>query len=75
MVANSSALAAISDNIANVNTPNYSRQVVNFEQRVLAGFPAGSMADAAGVLARRVLKQRIKAEEALGASQAQAAAE
>lgn len=35
------ALDAVSNNIANVNTPGYSRKIVNTEQRVLAGVGAG----------------------------------
>ena len=41
LLTNQAAINVAANNIANVNTPNYSRQVVNFEQRVLAGFPAG----------------------------------
>ncbi|THD81280.1 MAG: flagellar hook protein FlgE [Phenylobacterium sp.] len=41
LVANSSALAAISDNIANVNTTAYKRNQVNFSQFVTAQAVAG----------------------------------
>ncbi len=39
--ANQSALNAISNNVANVNSPGYSRKIVNLEQRVVAGAGAG----------------------------------
>ena len=35
------ALDAVANNIANVNTPGYSRKIVNTEQRVLTGVGAG----------------------------------
>ena len=41
LVANSSALAAISDNISNVNTTAYKRNQVNFAQFVTAQAVAG----------------------------------
>lgn len=41
LLANQAALDTISNNIANVNTPGYSRKIVNFEQRVVNGTPAG----------------------------------
>ncbi len=41
LLGNQAAINVVANNVANVNTPNYSRKVVNFEQRVLAGFPAG----------------------------------
>ncbi len=41
VLGNQAAINVVANNVANVNTPNYSRKVVNFEQRVLAGFPAG----------------------------------
>ena len=36
------AMDAVANNVANVNTPGYSRKVVNQEQRVLAGVGAGT---------------------------------
>jgi flagellar hook-associated protein 1 FlgK len=41
LITNQEALNSISNNIANVNTPGYSRKVVNMEQRVVAGAGAG----------------------------------
>jgi len=41
LLSNQEALNAVSNNIANVNTPGYSRKVVNMEQRVIAGVGAG----------------------------------
>jgi len=48
LVANSSALAAISDNIANVNTVGYKRNVVNFAN-VITGTAAKGRYSAGGV--------------------------
>ena len=45
------ALDAVARNVANVNTPGYSRKIVNLEQRTLAG--AGAGVDF-GVLSRRI---------------------
>lgn len=41
LLANQMALGAVANNVANANTEGYSRQVVNLEQRVLAGNGAG----------------------------------
>ncbi|WP_316977864.1 flagellar hook-associated protein FlgK [Shumkonia mesophila] len=41
LLVNQQALGAISDNIANVNSPGYSRKIVNIEQRVVGGAGAG----------------------------------
>jgi flagellar hook-associated protein 1 FlgK len=41
LAANQAALDAVANNIANVNTPAYSRKIVNTEQRVLTGVGAG----------------------------------
>jgi flagellar hook-associated protein 1 FlgK len=41
LLTNQQALNSVSSNIANVNTPGYSRKVVNVEQRVLNGDGAG----------------------------------
>jgi len=41
LLTNQEALNSISNNIANVNTPGYSRKVVNMEQRVVAGVGSG----------------------------------
>ena len=41
LLGNQSALNSVSQNVANVNTPNYSRKIVNMEQRVVAGVGAG----------------------------------
>jgi flagellar hook-associated protein 1 FlgK len=41
LLANQMALGAVANNVSNVNTEGYSRQVVNLEQRVLAGNGAG----------------------------------
>jgi len=41
LLANQSALNFVAQNIANVNTDGYSRTIVNFEERVLAGSGAG----------------------------------
>lgn len=41
LISNQQALDSVSNNIANVNSPGYSRKVVNMEQRVVAGAGAG----------------------------------
>lgn len=41
LLANQMALGAVANNVSNVNTEGYSRQIVNLEQRVLAGSGAG----------------------------------
>ncbi|MFC1674117.1 flagellar hook-associated protein FlgK [Pseudomonadota bacterium] len=41
LLSNQQALDSVSNNIANVNSPGYSRKVVNMEQRVVAGAGAG----------------------------------
>lgn len=41
LLTNQQALNNAANNIANVNTPEYSRKITRFESRVLAGFPAG----------------------------------
>jgi len=41
LLANQSALDAVAQNVANVNSPNYSRKIVNMEQRVVSGTGAG----------------------------------
>jgi len=41
LLSNQEALNAVSNNIANVNTPGYSRKVVNMEQRVVSGVGSG----------------------------------
>lgn len=41
LLANQSALDAVAQNVSNVNTPNYSRKIVNMEQRVVGGVGAG----------------------------------
>ena len=41
LLANQQALDAVANNVSNVNTANYSRKIVNMEQRVLAGSGAG----------------------------------
>ena len=41
LLASQTAMDAVANNVANVNTPGYSRKVVNQEQRVLAGVGAG----------------------------------
>ena len=41
LLTNQSALDAVAQNVANVNSPNYSRKIVNMEQRVVAGVGAG----------------------------------
>src|SRR5512134_1370965 len=41
LLANQMALGAVANNVSNVNTEGYSRQIVNLEQRVLAGNGAG----------------------------------
>lgn len=41
LLANQAALNAVSNNVANVNSPGYSRRIVNLEHRVLAGTGAG----------------------------------
>ncbi|MCZ6604659.1 MAG: flagellar hook-associated protein FlgK, partial [Alphaproteobacteria bacterium] len=41
LLVNQSALNATANNITNVNTPGYSRQIVQFQQRVVAGVGAG----------------------------------
>ena len=63
------ALDAVARNVANVNTPGYSRKIVNLEQRTVAGVGAGVDF---GVLTRRVdrgLSDSLRQEAgALGAS-------
>lgn len=41
LLSNQEALNSVSNNIANVNTPGYSRKIVNMEQRVVSGTGAG----------------------------------
>ncbi len=41
LLTNQSALDAVANNIANVNSPGYSRKIVNMEQRVVGGNGAG----------------------------------
>ena len=41
LLSNQEALNSVANNIANVNTPGYSRKVVNMEQRVVGGIGAG----------------------------------
>jgi len=41
LLASQTALEAVANNVANVNTEGYSRQIVNFEQRAVAGIGAG----------------------------------
>ncbi|MBL4615579.1 MAG: flagellar hook-associated protein FlgK, partial [Magnetovibrio sp.] len=41
LLANQEALNAVANNISNVNTPGYSRKVVNMEQRVVSGVGSG----------------------------------
>lgn len=41
LLVNQSALDAVAQNVANVNTANYSRKIVHLEQRVVAGTGAG----------------------------------
>ena len=41
LLSNQQALDAVANNIANVNSPGYSRKVVNMEQRVVSGAGAG----------------------------------
>lgn len=41
LLSNQEALNSVSNNIANVNTPGYSRKIVNMEQRVVSGAGAG----------------------------------
>ncbi|HEY9078893.1 flagellar hook-associated protein FlgK [Magnetovibrio sp.] len=41
LLVNQSALDAVAQNVANVNSPDYSRKIVNMEQRVVAGTGAG----------------------------------
>ncbi len=41
LLTNQSALDAVANNIANVNSPGYSRKIVNTEQRVVSGVGAG----------------------------------
>ena len=47
----STSVDAVARNVANVNTPGYSRKIVNLEQRTLAGAGAGV---AVGALTRRL---------------------
>ena len=41
LLASQGALESIANNISNVNTPGYSRKIVNLEQRVVSGVGAG----------------------------------
>lgn len=41
LLTNQSALDAVAQNVANVNSPDYSRKIVNMEQRVVGGVGAG----------------------------------
>lgn len=72
LLANQRALDAVANNVSNVNTPGYSRKLVNFETRALAG--AGAGVDL-GPLTRTIDEGLIKTirleREALGALTAQ----
>ncbi|MCR4376879.1 MAG: flagellar hook-associated protein FlgK [Rhodospirillales bacterium] len=41
LLVNQSALDGVAQNVANVNSPGYSRKIMNMEQRVVAGIGAG----------------------------------
>jgi flagellar hook-associated protein 1 len=41
LLVNQQALNTVSNNISNVNTPGYSKKVINFENVAIAGVPAG----------------------------------
>ena len=41
LLVNQQALNSVSNNISNVNTPGYSKKVINFENVAVAGVPAG----------------------------------
>jgi flagellar hook-associated protein 1 len=41
LLVNQQALNAVANNVANVNSPGYSRKVINMEQRVVSGIGAG----------------------------------
>src|SRR6185369_913188 len=60
------SLRAVSDNIANVNTPGYVRKVVDTQQRVVVG--AGQGVDITGV--RRVTDQYLQLASMTAASDA-----
>lgn len=57
LLANQMALGAVANNVANVNTEGYSRQIVKLEQRVLTGNGAGVQLAA---LTRRIDESLIK---------------
>lgn len=57
LAASQAALDAVANNIANVNTPGYSRKIVNTEQRVLSGVGAGvQLAEVARSIDQGLLK-------------------
>ncbi len=72
LLANQRALDAVANNVSNVNTPGYSRKIVNFETRALGG--AGAGVDL-GPLTRTIDEGLIKSirleREGLGALTAQ----
>jgi flagellar hook-associated protein 1 FlgK len=57
LFANQSALDTVARNVANVNTPGYSRKIINLENQVLAGEGVGVRA---GELTRRIDEGLIK---------------
>ena len=57
LLANQSALNTVARNVANVNTPGYSRKVVNLENQVLAGDGVGVRV---GELSRRIDEGLVK---------------
>ena len=74
LLTNQQALNAIANNIANVNTPGYSRKIVNLEQRVLAGAGSGvQIAEISRVVDEgllRSLRLELSAKHALTSQQA-----
>ena len=46
LLASQGALDSVANNIANANTPGYSRKIVQLEQRVVSGTGAGALAHA-----------------------------
>ena len=57
LLVNQAALDTVANNIANVNSPGYSRKIVNLEQRVVSGVGAGvQLADVSRAVDEGLLK-------------------
>ena len=72
LLANQGALDTVANNIANVNSPGYSRKIVNLEQRVVAGQGAGvTVSDVTRKVDEALLKSLRLETSALSAIEAQ----